>query len=220
MRVCYIIKKGHQKSSWTLIRLLGLSVSTHNNVAGGDSQSLAEEPNGHGSKTEDTHEQSEDAEGKGRSGALDPSADEESPSETDDGTESNNHQEAVGAPSTVTLNDVVEAYGRDLHETESNHSSTELETNPGLWCRCLSGATKANRTGGGDEEGREHERNTCFRLAETMSFTLGLALDDEVRGEVGVNRTENSTNQTANVDQANRASPEVRGLCQNLWCDG
>lgn len=177
-------------------------VSLHHDVAGCKSHSLAKQPDRHGEKTEDAHEQTEDSEWKGRSRFLNPGADEEGPSETDNSTECDDHEEAIGTPCTIALNKVVEADRGHLHQTEGDHSIAELESNPCLWCCCLGRETKAKSAGGCDEEGREHERKTCFRFTETVSLLFGLALDDVVGSEVGIDCTETGTNQTTDVDQA------------------
>lgn len=127
---------------------------------------------------------------------------------------------AVTGPLAVGLDDVVEADGGDLHQTEGDHAETDVEADPAGGAGVLGDEAEDESAGDSNGESGDHEGKTLLRLGETVGLASRGALGDPIGGEVGVERTEDGTDETANVEETGALAPEVGRGGEKLGTDG
>ena len=104
---------------------------------------------------------------------------------------------------------VVEIDGRHLHQTERQHRVADLQPDPDILPRVLRAETEHDQAAGGDKQPGEAGRQPALRLGEAVALVLGLAEQSRVRGDVGVCRRNERSDDWADVYQTGVCTPVV-----------
>lgn len=111
---------------------------------------------------------------------------------------------------------IVESYRWDLHESKREHSVPNFQTNPPLWAWILSAESKDKEAAGRSGERKEECRQSILSLGYSMSLVVCFLHQASIGEHVGVEISNNGSNERADVDETCIGAPEVRRLSNYL----